>query len=1147
MNVFQLFNNRVLTRYLFVACLFISSLTFSETINYFVTDTVYVGVNGEFNYNESDYLADFQSQNNTITSITSSDSPLLNCDNLGIQILDFVLTDGTLFIDGQLTVTFLDTIAPVTVLNPNQTIYLDENGVAEVEWATINASSHDNCNFTESFTPTSFDCSTTGLQTVTVTLEDASGNTTSADVQVNIVDNTAPVIEVNTMIAYLDSFGVARISVLDFDNGTVDNCNNNFDFSISDSIFDNTEIGMNNVVFTAQNDLGETSTLNVQVEVKDTMAPFISTQNLQLPIGANGELNITASMFNNGTSDNSLVVTTALNKTFFVCTDVGFHTLIFTATDNYNNSSTKEVTLEIIDNIDPIAISHNVTLILDAAGNAILDPADLDNGSTDNCELSFSASKTVFNCDDIGSSNVFLTVSDGSSNTAIATAVVTVQDNTGPVAQVQTVTLELNEFGSIELNPQDIDDNSNDNCSEIVEYTASQILFTCDDLGANTVLFGIEDEQGNTSSLNTTVIIEDNLPPVAILQDFTVSLDTNGEYHVLVSDIDAGSSDNCSGGLTFTFSDTLLNINDIGDNTINVVISDENGNSTTGDDIVITVNDNMDPVLELPIEDIIAYTQPNFCGTPVVFPTPVFTDNSGSFTVTYSHASSSVFTLGQTEVSYMAIDPSGNTKTDTFLVTVIDNVAPEVISSIENYTHNELGIVTWDESQLVFSDNCSGILNYSLSHNSLDTFPIGITTVSGVVTDANNNNTTFSFEIDVKDLIDPEFNVVPNDFDVYLTAGCQTPIEYDSVQASDNNSDLTITYSIPTGTVLGVGDHDILVTATDSSGNSAEHEFTISILDTVAPSIIAVQDDIVVGLCDNNVSYTLPDVEDNCEVSSLVRVTGLPSGSIFSVGEHTIIYLAKDPSGNTTEISFTITVHDSELPYFQSVRVGCSSFEPFDLTNGVSNIEFSGDGVYDNMFHPDSTTAGIHQISYAWTDDYGCVKTGNVEVILNDSPPMPEIVQTDVLTLSVHNAYNTYQWYRNGDPIPGATYINLNITDGGNYEVVCGNESNCFSTSMIFNIGGGIYPSLNIEELNKNGIVLFPNPTENEVTITSKFSLSSTDFQLTDMIGNQYGVESVQYLNAYQTKINIENLPNGLYLLSVSTEKGMITKKILKK
>ncbi|MGB0868592.1 MAG: hypothetical protein ACPGSD_03250 [Flavobacteriales bacterium] len=158
MNVSQLFNSRIVTRFLFLACLLISTLTFSETINYFVTDTIYVGANGEFNYNETDYLSDFQSQNNNLTSITSSDSPLLNCDNLGVQVLGFVLTDGTLFIDGQLTVTFLDTIAPVAVLNPNQTIYLDENGVAEIEWATINASSHDNCNFTESVTPTSFDC-----------------------------------------------------------------------------------------------------------------------------------------------------------------------------------------------------------------------------------------------------------------------------------------------------------------------------------------------------------------------------------------------------------------------------------------------------------------------------------------------------------------------------------------------------------------------------------------------------------------------------------------------------------------------------------------------------------------------------------------------------------------------------------------------------------------------------------------------------------------------------------------------------------------------------------------------------------------------------------------------------------------------------
>jgi len=54
--------------------------------------------------------------------------------------------------------------------------------------------------------------------------------------------------------------------------------------------------------------------------------------------------------------------------------------------------------------IAPTAVCQNTTLYLDGAGNATLNPADLDGGSIDNCGtpgLTFTASQTAFTCADV--------------------------------------------------------------------------------------------------------------------------------------------------------------------------------------------------------------------------------------------------------------------------------------------------------------------------------------------------------------------------------------------------------------------------------------------------------------------------------------------------------------------------------------------------------------------------------------------------------------------------------------------------------------------------------------------------------------------------------------------------------------------------
>ncbi|RYZ00548.1 MAG: hypothetical protein EOO11_01235 [Chitinophagaceae bacterium] len=79
------------------------------------------------------------------------------------------------------------------------------------------------------------------------------------------------------------------------------------------------------------------------------------------------------------------------------------------------------------DSIPPVAACRNISVTLDASGNASITGADVDNGSTDNCTI---ASRTVspshFTSANLGANNVTLTVTDSYGNSSTCTAVVQV-------------------------------------------------------------------------------------------------------------------------------------------------------------------------------------------------------------------------------------------------------------------------------------------------------------------------------------------------------------------------------------------------------------------------------------------------------------------------------------------------------------------------------------------------------------------------------------------------------------------------------------------------------------------------------------------------------------------------------------------------
>lgn len=338
----------------------------------------------------------------------------------------------------------------------------------------------------------------------------------------------------------------------------------------------------------------------VTATLEDNTNPTAVAQNLTVQLDATGNATITASSIDNGSSDNCTSaqdLLLSIDKTAFSCADLGPNTVVLTVEDEGGNQSTSSATITVEDNLNPTVLTQNMTVQLDASGNAIININDIDDGSSDQCttgaNLIFNLDKSSFTCSDLGINTVTLTVEDEYGNQGTGTAQVTVIDNILPVATTQDITLQLDANGNATLNASQIDDGSNDNCttSPNLQLSVDVSAFDCTDLGANTVMLTVTDESGNEVTESATVTVVDQMAPTILTRNITVNLDNSGNATISSSQINNGSNDNCTSqsNLTMSLDITSFNQSDLGANTVTLSVQDANGNMGTGSATVTVV------------------------------------------------------------------------------------------------------------------------------------------------------------------------------------------------------------------------------------------------------------------------------------------------------------------------------------------------------------------------------------------------------------------------------------------------------------------------------------------------------------------------------------------------------------------------------
>ena len=669
-------------------------------------------------------------------------------------------------------------------------------------------------------------------------------------------------------------------------------------------------VGTTTNTFVATDASGNTSTCSFDVVVTDAEAPIAVCQDISINLNAAGNATITVSDINNGSSDNCGIASTTIDVTSFNCSDIGANPVVLTVTDIYGLVSTCTANVTVVDNLAPVAVCQDITVQLDASGNASINAIDVDGGSTDNCAIAtYAVVPNTFNCSNVGVNPVVLTVNDVNGNTSTCSANVTVQDNIAPVAVCQNITVQLDAAGVATILDTDLNNGSSDACG-IASIVASQTSFDCTHVGTNSITLTVTDNNGNASTCTSTVTVEDNVLPTAICQNITIQLDVLGNASITPAMVDNGSNDAC-GILSLAVSQTNFNCADIGANTVTLTVTDNNGNVSTCT-ATVTVEDMFAPIVTCP-SNVVVSADPSVCTASfVAFGMATATDNCPG-SVIISNNAPAVFPLGVTNVIWSAIDGFGNVGTCVQTVTVIDSENPIITCAAPASVSADAGSCVATGAVLVApttTDNCAVA---TVTNDAPLAFPLGTTIVTWTVTDFEGNSTICTQAVTVTDDENPLITC-PTDVTVPANLATCTAVGVvlGTPTTSDNCSIASVTNNGPV--VYNLGTTIVNWTITDGSSNTATCTQNVTVIDAQNPTIVCPSNMTVntdAGICDaTSVALGASVTADNCSIASVSNNAPLT----FPLGNTIVTWTVVDGSSNTATCTQTITVIDTELP-----------------------------------------------------------------------------------------------------------------------------------------------------------------------------------------------------------------------------------------
>jgi len=205
----------------------------------------------------------------------------------------------------------------------------------------------------------------------------------------------------------------------------------------------------------------------------------------------------------------------------------------------------------------------------------------------------------------------------------------------------------------------------------------------------------------------------------------------------------------------------------------------------------------------------------------------------------------------------------------------------------------------------------------------------------------------------------------------------------------------------------------------------------------------------------------------------------------------------------------------------------------------TNNIVGTGQYVsYEWMLNGNSIPGATNQTyNYTQNGQYSIIVTDSnncsnelflSETCLNqDYFIVPVISQVNNM-LSVPSVYAEYQWYLDDVMIPGAINQLFVFTQYGNYTVSIMDNAGCSDTSLAYLVDG-----VGFSTNENNKVSVYPNPVSSELTISNLYSKELIEIVIYDLNGRVCKRFNLIPNTINRYKVNMNDLKNGVYYISV--------------
>ncbi|KAG2472047.1 MAG: HYR domain protein [Nitrosopumilales archaeon] len=417
-------------------------------------------------------------------------------------------------------------------------------------------------------------------------------------------------------------------------------------------------------------------------------------------------------------------------------------------------------------------------------------------------------------------------------------------------------------------------------------------------IGMTSVTWTVSDTSGNIASATQVITVEDTTSPEIISPD-NITIESTGSGGTLVSIGDAIVSDII---VVSSVTNDAPETFQLGETTVTWTATDTHGNVAT-DTQLINVVDTTPPSIIPPTNVVVEAMDP--FSNPADIGMPEVSDLVSI--VIFANDSPESFPVGDTIITWTAIDVAGNTASATQTVSVVDTTSPKlsIPQAITVEATSQYGNLI-DYGSATASDEV-GVT--SIVNDAPETFPSGLTSIIWIATDAAGNTASATQTVSVVDTTSPEI-IPPDNIVQEAQSRLNNVVLIGEAQATDAVSIGTISNDAPS--VFQLGETIVTWFTTDLSNNIANATQIITIVDTTSPTIAATED-ITVEATSANENQVLLEPPSSHDIVSDITITN-DAPQFFSLGETVVTWTATDESGNSVSNTQTITIVDATPP-----------------------------------------------------------------------------------------------------------------------------------------------------------------------------------------------------------------------------------------